>query len=278
MGFTRSTTTTNVHSTLGDYPSVDDGLTPEQLKARFDAPATGLKGDINTLETELEATTAAANLGAGEMFTGDTSGENIQAKLAKLHDEIEAAALGEIPDNTITEAKLTSSYSSTLAKKNGQVQTGLNSEKLGGKTLATIESERTAAINAAKTEIISRQSPADTEYTIALTTSYTTYTKTFTAKSRFMLLTAETSNSKAMAIVDCRKNNFTFVNTNRGGTLRIDTKTTEFLINATGGYEVRFRNISYSNQVLTMDIYGRRSSDTTDSVTVTCMALDGLLP
>ena len=93
-----------------------------------------------------------------------------------------------------------------------------------------------------------------------------------------MLLTAETSNSKAMAIVDCRKKNFTFVNTDRSGTVRIDTKTTDFLINATGGYEVRFRNLSYANQVLTMDIYGRRSSDSTDSVTISCMALDGLLP
>lgn len=155
MSFTRSTTTTNVHSTLGDYPSVDDGLNPTQLKARFDAPATGLKSDLNGLMTELEATTSAASVGAAPMFTGDTSGANVQAKLDKIQSEIEAIALDEIPDNTITEAKLVSTYSSTLAKKNGNVQTGLNSEKLGGKTLATIESDRTTAINSAVASLTS---------------------------------------------------------------------------------------------------------------------------
>lgn len=132
MGFTRSTTTTNVHSTLGDYPNVDDGLTPAQLKARFDAPATGLKGDINNLEDELEATTSAANLGADKITEADTSADNIQAKLEKIYLDLQQAAIGDIPDNSITEAKLDATFDASLAKKDGTLQNNLNAAMLGG--------------------------------------------------------------------------------------------------------------------------------------------------
>lgn len=132
MGFTRSTTTTNVHSTLGDYPNVDDGLTPAQLKARFDAPATGLKGDINNLEGELEAVTSAANLGADKITESDTSDDNIQAKLEKIYLDLQQAAIGDIPDNSITEAKLDATFDASLAKKDGTLQNNLNAAMLGG--------------------------------------------------------------------------------------------------------------------------------------------------
>lgn len=136
MGFTRSTTPTDVHSTLGDYPNVDDGLTPAQLKARFDAPATGLKGDINGLEGELEATTAAENVGAAPITEADTSDANIQAKLEKIYLDMQQIATGDIPDNSITAAKIDADYKATLAIKDGTLQTNLNADKLGGQASA----------------------------------------------------------------------------------------------------------------------------------------------
>ena len=36
MGFTRSTTDISVHQKLGDYPNLDNGLTPDDLKKRYD--------------------------------------------------------------------------------------------------------------------------------------------------------------------------------------------------------------------------------------------------
>jgi outer membrane murein-binding lipoprotein Lpp len=75
---------------MPDSPSAE-GMTALQLKTAFDSPAVGLKSDINRLEGELEATTAAANIGASNIYAGDDSASNLQAKLAKLHSEVEAA-------------------------------------------------------------------------------------------------------------------------------------------------------------------------------------------
>lgn len=191
MGFTRSTTVTNVHSTLGDYPNVDDGLTPAQLKARFDSPATGLKSDINGLEGELEAETAAASLGADKITEADESDANIQAKLEKIYLDLQEVAIGEVPDNSITQAKIASDYDATLAKKNGttqtnlnadmldgyhatsfalkdgNVQTGLNAEKLGGSTLAQLIT-RISSYFSTGTTIVSKNSGQATSATISL--------------------------------------------------------------------------------------------------------------
>lgn len=139
MSFTRSTTDVNVHRNMPDYPT-GEGISASDLKEAFDSEAEGLQGDINRLATELEDTTSASNLGAAALTDGDTSGATIQAKLEKLQDEIEDATLGQIPDGTITEAKLNDDYAATLAKKNGELQEGLNTEKLNGKTEAQLKS------------------------------------------------------------------------------------------------------------------------------------------
>ena len=143
MGFTRSITETDVHQNMPDYPS-SEGITTEQLKTAFDAPATGLKTDLNGLMTELEASDSSASLGAAALSAGDTSDANVQAKLAYLLGELEGIALGDIPDGTITQGKLDDDYEATLAKKDGTLQTGLNAEKLGGTTLAGIQALITA--------------------------------------------------------------------------------------------------------------------------------------
>lgn len=280
MGFTRSTTTTNVHSTLGDYPSVDDGLTPEQLKARFDSPATGLKTDLNGLMTELEASTSAASVGASTLYSGDTSDANVQAKLEHLQDELEGIALNEIPDNSITEAKLVSTYSSLLAKKNGILQTDLNSHKLGGKALSTIESERTAALAALKTEINNRTSPADTNYTVTLTSTTSTTTKTFDVKSRFMAFYIHFSNGSSadadyhFVLYDCRNSNALLSLDDEG---HIDFNASTITLSSASAYPAKIQNILCSNNVISMDVVGKVSGSNKD-VTIKCMALDGLLP
>ena len=160
MGFTRSTTDTEVHQNMPDYPSAE-GYTTSQLKEAFDAPATGLKTDLNGLMNELEDAFSASKLGADEIAEDDTSDANVQAKLEKIYEDMQGLALGDIPDNTITKAKLVSTYSATLAEKDGTLQTGLNSEQLGGKNLAYILGEITAASQSIGTFTTSNQGALD---------------------------------------------------------------------------------------------------------------------
>lgn len=134
MGFTRSITDISVHQKLGDYPNQDNGLTPEELKKRYDLPAEQLQKDLNKLEDELEAMSGAGNVGAMPLDDEDESPNNIQAKMEYLKKEIQNTALGGIPDGTVTEAKIETNFANKIAKKDGELQTGLNSEKLGGST------------------------------------------------------------------------------------------------------------------------------------------------
>ena len=140
MGFTRSTTNTSVHQGMPDYPS-SEGYTTSQLKAAFDAPAEGLQTDVNGLMTELESVASSGYLGADVITESDDSAPNIQAKLEKIYSDMQGIALGDIPDNSVTEAKLSSTYTGSVAKKDGTLQTGLNAEQLGGKTLSYILGE-----------------------------------------------------------------------------------------------------------------------------------------
>lgn len=123
---------------MPDYPS-SEGYTAATLKTAFDAPATGLKGDINRLETELEDTSSASNLGASPIVVGDDSDANVQAKLEKLYADMQGITQGDVLDGSITQVKLDSTYEATLAKKDGALQTGLNSEQLNGKTEAELK-------------------------------------------------------------------------------------------------------------------------------------------
>jgi hypothetical protein len=313
MGFTRSTTTTNVHSTLGDYPSVDDGLTPEQLKARFDSPATGLKGDINNLEDELEASTAAASLGAAPITASDASSANVQAKLEKIYQDLQDAALGVIPDNSVAESKLVSSYSSTLAKKdntlqtnlnadkldgyhassfalkNNTLQTNLNAEKLGGKTLAQI------------TAMIEKPSAEDTNLSQTQTSSggtevTNTYTKTVTVASRYILFLISYDSSSftpatygkdtGVGLFDVRSNKFiikTAVQDANGSSVGNELAFknvqlfTQTLSSGAGSQYAELNTFSYSDGTLTFKL-SFTSPGGTHIVYIKCIQLDGLMP
>ena len=134
MGFTRSTEDISVHQKLGDYPNQDDGLTPEELKKRYDKPAEILQKDLNNLEVELEELHAASKIGAEPIDGNDTTPANIQAKLIRLYEQLQNVVFNQIPDGTITKAKLSTDYSGVIAEKTGEVQTNLNAEMVGGIT------------------------------------------------------------------------------------------------------------------------------------------------
>lgn len=138
MSFTKSTTDISVHQKLGDYPNVDDGLSAEELKKRFDLPAETLQKDINTLINELESILSASNLGANVLDENDTSEGNVQAKLKKIYGELQNVALGQIPNGTITEEKIEETFNNLLAKKNGEVQENLNAEMISGRSITDI--------------------------------------------------------------------------------------------------------------------------------------------
>lgn len=139
MGFTRSTADLKVHQKLSDYPRVEDGVSAEELKKRFDAPAEQLQKDLNNLQEELEGVLSASKIGANTLDSNDTSENNVQAKLEKIRSEIQNTVLGQIPDSSIDKTKMDPNYDSTLAKKDGTVQENLNANYLEGKNLAGIK-------------------------------------------------------------------------------------------------------------------------------------------
>ena len=135
MGFTRFTDNVSIHQSMADEPNVDDGLSAEQLKAKFDEPAEKTQTAINNLMSELEAKDGASSIGAYPLAEGDTSEANVGAKLSYLLEEIQGTSMGQVPDGSITKTKLASDFSEVIAEKDGSLQTNLNAEKLGGKML-----------------------------------------------------------------------------------------------------------------------------------------------
>ena len=298
MGFTRSTTETDVHSTLGDFPAEDDHLTSEQLKERFDAPATGLKSDLNGLMDELEETTSAASVGAAPMTADDSSQANVQAKLDKLYQDLQSAALGDIPDNSVTEAKLAASYAASVAKKdgtlqtnlnadqldgyeassfglkNGNVQTNLNAEKLGGKTLAQVMSD-----------VNSRTSASDYSYS-GTPTYHTNVSQSITSiKSRYILFIGcygstsfPSDYSSFWAIYDCRTNLFLVAMQAKGDSAKAQYMRSGLDLWTNTGFEIKDTN--YSNGTMSFNIYSDITSSSSDAkrIVLKGFQLDGLLP
>lgn len=102
-------------SKLSTYPNDADGMTTEELKARFDLAGKMLKSYINgTLLEELGGTTGAASLGVGKV-NGTDMGSTIQAALDALAAQIVQATIGTIPDKSIGESKFADLAVSTRA-------------------------------------------------------------------------------------------------------------------------------------------------------------------
>ena len=105
----------DIISKLSTYPNDADGMTPEEMKARFDLAGKLLKSYINgTLLEELGGTTGAASLGVDKV-NGTDMGSTIQAALDALAAQIVEATLGTIPDKSIGEGKFADLAVSTRA-------------------------------------------------------------------------------------------------------------------------------------------------------------------
>lgn len=166
MGYTKINDNLSVHQSLSDEPNIDDGLTSEELKKKFDEPAEKLKNAFNNLIDEMAMITSSQNIGANSLDFGDTSEGNVQAKLIKIWEEMKNVTLGQIPDNSITKGKIEVEYEKTLARK----------ENLGPLYLASmyheVNNENQKALDYVPPSLSSTNKQG---YTITALTSNTTY-------------------------------------------------------------------------------------------------------
>lgn len=115
MAFTKITKDMNIIAALDDEPNDVGGLSAAQLKAKFDEGGLALKTFVNgTLIDELEAGAAAASIGAKDGSNNDTTLQSV------LNDLI-GAVVGQIPDGSITAAKLHTDAVETAKIKDGAV-------------------------------------------------------------------------------------------------------------------------------------------------------------
>ncbi len=108
MGFDRNTEDYHIIAALDNLPNDIGGLSPAQLKAKFDEGIVSLQTFVNELIDALEETTdgvsSSERLGSGTI-TGVT-GNTIHAQLLNLKAQVDAVILGTITDNSLTDAKL----------------------------------------------------------------------------------------------------------------------------------------------------------------------------
>ena len=151
-------------SKLSDLPNDTEGISPAELKERFDRAGKLLKEYINgVLLTELGGASAAANLGVGAV-NGTDMGATIQAALDALAAQIVEATLGSIPDKSIGESKFADLAVSTralseLAVTAAKIAAGaVTAEKLAG----AVSSAKiaTGAVTNEKTDFSAGFSPA----------------------------------------------------------------------------------------------------------------------
>lgn len=274
MSFTRSTTNTSVHQGMPDYPSAE-GYSTTQLKQAFDAPAEGLQTDINRLATELEATTSAENIGADEITSGDTSDANVQAKLEKLYTDMQGISQGAIPDGTITATKMDATYEGTIAKKDGTLQTGLNAEKLNGKTEAQL-----------KSAFLSTPLPSIVSFTgAAKQTATVTETKTYSTNGSRYYMMISSYNACQLALYDAKTQKFVFAtylgrSADQYATFAYNTNNIKVYNGNNYNGKVTL-NVTYSNGTMTLSATKEQSqmSDgwNTPSGTITIFELGGIV-
>lgn len=104
MSFERLTTDTNVIRDLADRPNDVNGLSADQLKAKFDQIGEAITNYINnTLLRALEDGSAAGNIGIEEI-TGLAAG-TVQEALLALKAAVDSAVTGDIPDDSLETGK-----------------------------------------------------------------------------------------------------------------------------------------------------------------------------
>lgn len=104
MSFERLTTDTNVIRDLADRPNDVNGLSADQLKAKFDQIGEAIANYINnTLLASLEGDSAAGNIGIEEI--DGLTAENVQEALLALKTAVDSAVTGDIPDDSLETVK-----------------------------------------------------------------------------------------------------------------------------------------------------------------------------
>lgn len=108
MAFTKFTSDVENIQKLADRPQLE----PKALKEVFDKAGEDIKKYVaETLVPEMEAETAAGNVGAAHIGDGDPhleNSRNVQAKLNYLYEQIKQAQMGQIPDRSIESIKIAS--------------------------------------------------------------------------------------------------------------------------------------------------------------------------
>ena len=152
-------------SKLADLPNDTEGLSPAELKERFDRAGKLLKEYINgVLLTELGGASAAGSLGVGAV-NGTDMGATIQAVLDALAAQIVEATLGSIPDRSIGESKFADLSVSTralseLAVTAAKIASGaVTAEKLATGAVSSAKIA-TGAVTNEKTDFSAGFSPA----------------------------------------------------------------------------------------------------------------------
>lgn len=123
------TTDLNIIQALDDRPNANTGLTPEEVKAKFDEAVNIIKTFINnTLTAELEAkilgNAGADAVGCDRIYVDGISTETVRGQLEKLKLEIEGVSQGAVPDGSITDLKLSNAsgqLKNTVSNQTGQI-------------------------------------------------------------------------------------------------------------------------------------------------------------
>jgi len=114
MSIERIPDQTDYIASLADRPNDQDGLSAAELKQRFDQGVTDIKAYINQVLLPALETAGAAALGITEISgvdvedpeIGTRPAENIQEALEALKAAVDSAALGDLPDYSLTARKL----------------------------------------------------------------------------------------------------------------------------------------------------------------------------
>lgn len=126
---------------LDDYPNDTDGLTADELKARFDEGGEALADYLNDV---LIPAILAGNI----PFTSseDIPKSNVQAAIEAVYAAIQDAAVGQLPNKTVTMAKLAD-----------DVTDFLNERKTADETFSQNVEEITTALEETDAEVATKQ-------------------------------------------------------------------------------------------------------------------------
>ena len=171
MGLTKLTEDLNIISALSDLPNTEDGLTADEMKAKFDEAVNIIKNFINlTNIPELEDAINAAAQGIGFDGVGTNSIADDAITTPKLHQTVgeEAVTTETIRDKAIIFSKLSE-----------EVQNLLNVLQERVATATSLLGNVTTSYNNVL-EVLNTKQPQHKTGTVTLESGQTTWTKSVT--------------------------------------------------------------------------------------------------